>query len=146
MGQRRKAREAVLECLYSYEIRGNVTVEDVFPYSQERHQLDKEGSDFALELLRKTTTNIIELDRIIARHIDNWDLARLATIDKNILRLGLAELNYFPEIPKKVTIDEAIELAKLYGSADSGRFVNGVLDALSKDMHGDGAGGKSNPS
>jgi transcription antitermination protein NusB len=143
MGQRRKAREAVLECLYSYEIRGNVTIEDVFPYSQERHQLDKEGSDFALELLRKTTTNIAELDRIIARHIDNWDLARLATIDKNILRLGLAELNYFPEIPKKVTIDEAIELAKLYGSADSGRFVNGVLDALSKDLQGDGAGGNS---
>jgi transcription antitermination protein NusB len=141
MGQRRKAREAVLECLYSYEIRGDVKIEDIFPYSQERHQLDKEGSEFALALLRKATENIAELDRIIARHIDNWDLARLATIDKNVLRLGLAELNYFPEIPKKVTIDEAIELAKLYGSADSGRFVNGVLDALSKDLQGDTAGG-----
>ncbi len=141
MGQRRKAREAVLECLYSYEIRGDVKIEDIFPYSQDRHQLDKEGSEFALALLSKATENIAELDRIIARHIDNWDLARLATIDKNILRLGLAELNYFPEIPKKVTIDEAIELAKLYGSADSGRFVNGVLDALSKDLQGDTAGG-----
>jgi transcription antitermination protein NusB len=134
MGQRRKAREAALECLYSYEIRGNVGIEEIFPYSQERHQLDNEASDFAFSLLRKTTENIVELDRIIAKHIDNWDLARLATIDKNILRLGLAELHYFPEIPKKVTIDEAIELAKLYGSADSGRFVNGVLDALSKDL------------
>jgi transcription antitermination protein NusB len=141
MGQRRKAREAVLECLYSYEIRGDVKIEDVFPFSQERHQLDKEGSEFALALLRKATENIAELDRIIAKHIDNWDLARLATIDKNILRLGLAELNYFPEIPKKVTIDESIELAKLYGSADSGRFVNGVLDALSKDLQGDTPGG-----
>jgi transcription antitermination protein NusB len=140
MGQRRKAREAVLECLYSYEIRGDVKIEDIFPYSQERHQLDKEGSEFALALLRKATENIAELDRIIAKHIDNWDLARLATIDKNILRLGLAELNYFPEIPKKVTIDESIELAKLYGSADSGRFVNGVLDALSKDLRSDTAG------
>jgi N utilization substance protein B len=134
MGQRRKAREAVLECLYSYEIRGDVTIEEIFPYSQKLHQLGNEGSEFALALLHKTIENIPELDRIIARHIDNWDLTRLAMIDKNILRLGLAELYYFPEIPKKVTIDEAIELAKLYGSADSGRFVNGVLDALSKEM------------
>jgi transcription antitermination protein NusB len=144
MGQRRKAREVALECLYSYEIRENVSVEEIFPYSQERHQLDKEGSDFALALLRKTTENITELDSIIARHIDNWDLARLAMIDRNILRLGLAELHYFPEIPKKVTIDEAIELAKLYGSADSGRFVNGVLDALSKDLQSGEASHDSN--
>jgi N utilization substance protein B len=134
MGQRRKAREAVLECLYTLEIRGDVSVDDVFPFSQERHQLDDEASDFAKNLLIKTTENISELDKLIAKHIDNWDLGRLATIDKNILRLGLAELHYFPEIPKKVTIDEAIELAKIYGSADSGRFVNGVLDSLSKDV------------
>jgi transcription antitermination factor NusB len=134
MGQRRKAREVVLECLYTLEIRGDVSVDDVFPFSQERHQLDEEASDFAKNLLIKTTENLSELDKLIAKHIDNWDLARLATIDKNILRLGLAELHYFPEIPKKVTIDEAIELAKIYGSADSGRFVNGVLDALSKDV------------
>jgi transcription antitermination protein NusB len=134
MGQRRKAREAALECLYSYEIRGNTAIEELFPFSQERHQLDDEGSQFALALLKKTTENIGELDGLIAKHIDNWDMGRLATIDKNILRLGLAELHYFPEIPRKVTIDEAIELAKIYGSADSGRFVNGVLDALSKDI------------
>ena len=134
MGQRRKAREAVLECLYSFEIRGNTPVEELFPFSQERHELDDDGSQFALALLKKTAENIVHLDSLISKHIDNWDLGRLATIDKNILRLGLSELLYFPEIPRKVTIDEAIELAKLYGSADSGRFVNGVLDALSKDM------------
>jgi N utilization substance protein B len=134
MGQRRKAREAALECLYSYEIRGNTPVEELMPFSSERHHLDEEGVQFALALVKKATENIKELDTLIAKHIDNWDMARLATIDKNILRLGLAELHYFPEIPRKVTIDEAIELAKIYGSADSGRFVNGVLDALSKDV------------
>jgi transcription antitermination protein NusB len=133
MGQRRKAREAVLECLYCFEIRGNVSVDEIFPYSLERHELDEEGAKFALALLKKTTENLESLDGIISKHIDNWDLNRLAMIDKNILRQGLAELQFFPEIPKKVTIDEAIELAKTYGSADSGRFVNGVLDALSKD-------------
>ena len=134
MGQRRKAREAALECLYSYEVRGDSPVEDLFPYSRERHQLDQESSEFALALLRKTVSNIKELDDLISKHIENWNIERLAMIDRNILRLGLAELYYFPEIPRKVTIDEAIELAKIYGSADSGRFVNGVLDALSKDM------------
>lgn len=134
MGQRRKAREAALECLYSYEIRGDVSLEEIFPFSQERHNLDEEGSEFAFSLLKKTADNLAHLDGIIAKHIDNWDFQRLATIDKNILRLGLAELSYFPDIPRKVTIDEAIELAKIYGSADSGRFVNGILDALSKEM------------
>jgi N utilization substance protein B len=134
MGQRRQAREAVLECLYAFEIRGNATVEELFPFSQEMHALDEDGSQFALSLLKKTLENMQNLDEVISKHIDNWDLARLAMIDKNILRLGLAELNYFPDIPRKVTIDEAIELAKTYGSADSGRFVNGVLDALSKDI------------
>lgn len=134
MGQRRKAREAVLECLYTYEIRGDATIDEIFPYSSERNELDHDGSQFALALLKKTIDNLNELDSIIGKHIDNWDLQRLATVDKNILRLGLAELRYFSEIPRKVTIDEAIELAKIYGSADSGRFVNGVLDALSKDL------------
>jgi N utilization substance protein B len=134
MGQRRKAREAVLECLYEHEIRGDVTPEEIFPFSRERHELDNDGAQFALALLNKTLENIQELDTVISKHIDNWDFQRLAMIDKNILRLGLAELHYFPDIPKKVTIDEAIELAKTYGSADSGRFVNGVLDALSKDV------------
>ena len=134
MGQRRKAREAALECLYSFEIRDDITVEELFPYSKERHNLDDDAAEFALALVQKTVDNAVKLDEIISKHIDNWDFARLATIDKNILRLGLAELYYFPEIPKKVTIDEAIELAKIYGSADSGRFVNGVLDALSKEI------------
>jgi N utilization substance protein B len=134
MGQRRKAREAVLECLYCYEIRGDVTPEEIFPYSRERQQLDKDAAAFAMALLRKAIENLKQLDGAIAKHVDNWEMERLAMIDKNILRLGLAELYYFPEIPKKVTIDEAIELAKIYGSADSGRFVNGVLDALSKDL------------
>jgi len=134
MGQRRKAREAALECLYSYEIRSDTAVEELFPFSRELHRLDDDGAEFAFALVKKTVENVSKLDEIISKHIDNWDFARLATIDKNILRLGLAELYYFPEIPKKVTIDEAIELAKTYGSADSGRFVNGVLDAMSKEI------------
>jgi N utilization substance protein B len=134
MGQRRQAREAVLECLYESEIRGDAGIDDIFPSSRERHQLDRDSSEFARALLGKTLENIVALDSLISKHIEHWDMQRLATIDKNVLRLGLAELKYFPDIPRKVTIDEAIELAKTYGSSDSGRFVNGVLDALSKEI------------
>ena len=133
MGKRRSAREAALEALYCYEIRGDSSIEEIFPFCSERHELSKSSIDFALSLLKNTIDNLEIIDKEIACHIKNWEIKRLALIDKNVLRLGLAELLYFPDIPKKVTIDEAIELAKSYGSSESGRFVNGVLDALSKD-------------
>ncbi len=134
MGQRRKAREAVLESLYCWEIRGDVDPKEIFPFSAERHQLQGDTAEFALALLLKVVENVAFLDAAIAKHTENWEMERLAIIDKNILRLSLAELNFFPDIPRKVSIDEAIELAKIYGSSESGRFVNGVLDALSKDI------------
>jgi N utilization substance protein B len=134
MGKRREAREVVLESLYCYEIRGDTSIDEIFEYCREMHQLDDESADFAKSLLTKTIENLDQLDREIVAHVKNWDMNRLAITDKNVLRLGLAELFFFPDIPKKVSIDEAIELAKTYGSAESGRFVNGVLDALNKDM------------
>ena len=135
MGARRKAREAVLEALYCHEIReGEQPLEVVFAYCADGHNLDKSGREFGLGLFKKIVDKIDDLDKAIADHTKNWDFSRLAIIDKNILRLGLAEIYYFPDIPKKVSIDEAIELAKTFGSADSSRFVNGILDALGKDM------------
>jgi N utilization substance protein B len=134
MGKRRKAREAVLESLYSYEVRDKDSdLEKIFEYSQKTHDLDELSAEFGFVLFKKVVANLDELDKKIAAHTENWDFKRLAIIDKNILRLGLAEFKYFPDIPKKVSIDESIELAKLYGSADSSRFVNGVLDALGKE-------------
>ena len=135
MGARRKTREAVLEALYCYEIReGRQPPEEIFAYCADGHKLDKKGREFGLSLLNKTIEKLEDLDKAIAVHTKNWDFSRLAIIDKNILRLGLSEIYYFPDIPKKVSIDEAIELAKTYGSADSGRFVNGILDALGKEL------------
>lgn len=135
MGARRNAREAVLEALYCYEIRGDDSdLKPIFQYCAERHQLDDNGIKFGLSLFKKTVENMEEIDKAISSHTENWEFSRLAIIDKNIIRLGFAELSYFPDIPKKVSIDEAIELAKIYGSADSRRFVNGILDALGKDI------------
>ena len=135
MGARRKSREAVLKSLYCYEIRGeDLNLADIFNCCAEELRLDKKSAEFGLDLFKKVIEKKEELDKAIAEHTENWDFSRLAIIDKNILRLGLTEIYYFPDIPKKVSIDEAIELAKLYGSADSGRFVNGILDALGKDI------------
>lgn len=135
MGARRKAREAVLESLYCYEIReDDRDLATIFKYCADNHQLDEKSRKFGLELFKKTVEKMEEIDKAISSHTENWEFSRLAVIDKNIIRLGLAELYYFPDIPKKVSIDEAIELAKIYGSADSGRFVNGILDALGKDI------------
>jgi len=134
MGKRREARLAVLESLYCYEVRGDDEgLKEIFEYSGGEHKLDEKAADFGFVLFRKIVENLEELDKLIASHTENWDFGRLAIIDKNIIRLGLAEFKYFPDIPKKVSIDEAIELAKIFGSADSSRFVNGVLDAIGKD-------------
>ena len=94
---------------------------------------DGEVSEFATELVRGTLAEVSKLDDIIREVAQNWDLGRMATIDRNILRLAAYELLHCADIPPKVSINEAIELAKGYSTAESGTFVNGILDRL---MHG----------
>jgi len=133
MGQRHNARCAVLELLYAAEIGIEDKRSANFRYCADRNELNEDSSQFAESLHKTITDRLDEIDDILKNHIQNWDINRLAIVDKNILRIGVGELNFFPETPVKVAIDEAIELAKKYGSADSGRFVNGVLDAVCKD-------------
>lgn len=133
MGQRHKARCAVLDLLYSVEVGGKENIERNLKYCASLHKLNADGYAFAEKLFRVIYENIDSINSILEKFIRNWDIDRLAIVDKNILRLGIGEFKYFPDIPAKVTIDEAIELAKKYGSADSGRFVNGILDAVYND-------------
>ncbi|MDZ7693960.1 MAG: transcription antitermination factor NusB [Balneolaceae bacterium] len=90
---------------------------------------DKAGLKFAERLFLKTAKQKEELDNIIEDHIKNWKINRLATVDKLILRMALSEFLNFEEIPTKVTINEAIEIAKRFSTKKSGKFVNGILDA-----------------
>jgi len=133
MGQRHKARCVILELLYSTEIGGDKNIEANMNYCASLHNLSDDGYTFARKLFNTIRDNNIDIDDILKEHIKNWEIDRLAIVDKNILRMGVAEIKYFPETPVKVAIDEAIELAKKYGAADSGRFVNGVLDAICDD-------------
>lgn len=99
---------------------------------------DPEILSFAEELLRTTLAVKDEADRIIQEHATNWDLNRTTAVDRSLLRMATAELLEFEEIPPKVSIDEAIEIAKTYSTPDSGPFINGVLDAILMDLHDQG--------
>lgn len=128
-GRRRKAREIALQALYAAEISGDSldkVIRDVFAY----HDESAEVKDFARSMIEKCYQYRGELDEYIRRRTRNWDFSRIAVIDRLVMRMAICEFLYFFDIPPKVSIDEAIELTKLYSTDQSGRFVNGILDAV----------------
>lgn len=133
MGKRRKARELVLSSLYSYEIKEGSSRE-TFSHFLSKSKLDPPSKIFASDLYHKVINNIENIDIMIRECVKNWDFSRISVVDKNILRMGICELLFFGDVPRKVSIDESIELAKKYGGEDSGSFVNGVLDAIAKNL------------
>jgi N utilization substance protein B len=135
MGKRRKAREMVLQALYEAEF--SASEPDVILTRQvESRAPSQEMEDYARALFQETLSYRSVLDELIEGSLENWEMERIALIDKIILRFALAEVLYFPDIPSKVIINEAIEIAHRYSSADAGRFVNGVLDRLIREHRG----------
>ena len=134
MGRSRKARELVLQALYAFEISGE-GMERVLEDVLERQKPPADIAEFTTALVSKTVEHVAEIDEIIAQKVQRWELSRIAVVDKNLLRLAICELLYFDDIPQKVSINEAIELAKIYSTAESGRFVNGILDSVA-GLHG----------
>lgn len=131
MRKRTLARECALKILYRIEIsRDSVeaSIEDF--WSREIHREDVK--DFANTLIKGTREHLSRIDSIISDSAVNWEIKRIAVIDKNVLRLGIFEMLYMDDIPVKVSINEAIDLAKKYGDIDSGKFVNGILDKVKK--------------
>lgn len=127
---RTQAREAALKALYQLDLRPELSPSDL--ESQLREDAPHEESlAFARSLVEGTRARIAELDAEIEAVAENWTLARMATIDRNVLRLGAYELLHLKgEVPAAVVIDEAISLAKAYSTRDSGAFVNGILDKI----------------
>lgn len=138
MIQRREAREVVLQALYADDMgEGDLELilsEIVKPQLEE----DEGACKFAERLFLKTVNHSGELNEIIQAHAKNWRLDRLAVIDRQILRFALCELLHFEDIPTKVTINEAIEIAKKYSTSNSGKFVNGILDAALEKLKKEG--------
>ncbi len=137
MKRRRRARELALKGLYAEEISKNSLRTIVEKISSDSGS-DKAIAGFASELVKKTLEYKDFIDKNISSVIENWDIDRVALIDRIILRMALCELLYFHEIPPKVTINEAIDLAKKYSTAQSGRFVNGIIDSLYKRLKSEG--------
>lgn len=134
MGKRRKARELVLQVLYALEISGG-RIEAVLADVLDRQRPPPDVAEFTTLLATRTVGHLREIDGLIAQKVKRWELSRIAVVDRNILRLSICELLHFPDIPQKVSINEAIELAKTYSTKESGRFVNGILDSIA-GLHG----------
>jgi transcription antitermination protein NusB len=130
MSNRRNLRESVLKALYAHAQGGGDAAHVINMQIHPDIGKEKEEILFAEQLLLRTIKNSDEYDALISGKIKNWELGRIALVDKLILRMAICELLLFDDIPAKVTINEAIELAKEYSTANSGRFVNGVLDAI----------------
>ena len=131
--KRTRARELVLRALYLVDVRGPEAGAQV-PAFFAGETADPDVLQFARELFDGCIANRDELDRNIAVVAENWEIHRMAVIDRNILRLGTYEMMFVGDIPPKVSINEAIDLAKRYSTADSGAFVNGILDKLRRQL------------
>ena len=131
--RRRIVREKVVQALYAYEIAGD-PVDHVVRHVLVGLESNKTAHEFARSLVNETIRNTPEIDKVIRSKVANWDFSRIAVLDRLILRMAICELLYFKEIPPKVTMNEAIELAKLFSTERSGQFVNGVLDAVLSEM------------
>ncbi len=140
MRKRTKARECALQILYQIDITKD-SAENLLPAFWKGKRLESEIRDFATMLVKGVVENTQNIDEVITKYASNWRLKRMAVIDRNVLRLATYELLYCKDIPPKVSINEAIDLAKKYGDIDSGKFVNGILDRINKEEAPNGKAG-----
>jgi len=131
MATRHQARMAVVSLLYAYDL-GNQSISDFSDEILEEKKIRNKQRDFALDLFKGVTDHLAEVDEAIVKHLKDWDFDRLGSIERATLRLGGYEIMY-GELDSAVIINEAIEVAKAFGSEQSPKFINGVLDAISRD-------------
>lgn len=132
MRKRTRSRECALQILYSADIRKAAPLVEVSNDYWEKNSEEDSVKQFAMLLVQGTLENIQDIDKLITSYTDNWRIERMAVIDRNIIRMATFELIYLEQIPPKVAINEAVDLAKRFGDDESGRFVNGVLDKINK--------------
>jgi len=132
MGGRRLSREMALKVLFQIDL-VNAGIEETLEYTFKNGEFSDEVKEFTLILVKGAMSNLSEIDKTINKYTKNWSLERITNIDRNILRIAIYEILYLKDIPKSVSINEAVELAKKYGTKSSFSFVNGVLGKIDKD-------------
>ena len=136
MSNRHLARTIAMQSLYQWDFSGkpDQQVTEIIGFNMKEFAPDFDDKGFVKELVENVTANSAKIDKIITQYAPDWPIEQITTVDRNILRIGVWELKFSDTIPSKVAINEAIELAKTFGGESSGRFVNGVLGAIYKDM------------
>ncbi len=138
MKERSRARGWALQTLYAWETRGMVEPPArVLRQLQSERRISAASIPYAQQLLTELGAHVQQIDDEVQNALSNWRIERLAVIDRNILRLATAEMMFMEDVPPRVSIQEAILLAEKYGTVDSPRFVNGVLDALMRGLDGE---------
>jgi transcription antitermination protein NusB len=142
MGARSVARERALQALYQLEVQ-ETSVSDALDAAftaagaepgAPSGKPDPESRRFAQQLVEGTHAHRAEIDALIEAHSHNWRLDRMGQIDRNVLRLAIFELKWLPDVPRKVTINEAVELGKRFGTEASSAFINGLLDRIAAEL------------
>lgn len=131
MGARRKSRELALQMLFQYDMAGNAPATIILTFD-ELQKAKPPVRDFAVRIFEGTVAHLEEIDGMIQAQADNWRISRMAVVDRNIIRMSIYEFMHESETPKLVIIDEAIEVAKKFGTQKSGQFINGILDGILK--------------
>ena len=143
MKKRSRGRELALQFLYQVDLRGDGILDECEDYLRSE-ETDREARSFAKRLIEGTHQHLERLNETIQSVAQNWDISRMAVIDRNVLRLATYELLFCDDIPPKVAINEAIELGKRYSTQNSGAFINGILDKI-KSRFADGSGAGAGP-
>lgn len=134
MGERRKAREFALQVMYAID-QSKLSCDEVLRrFWAVNHEVSAESRSFTEQLVKGTFERLQEIDDLISKYSANWKIGRMSVVDRNILRTAIYELNWCGDIPVRVTLNEAIEIAKVYGTEESGSFVNGILDKAAKGI------------
>lgn len=134
MGRRRKARELALQLLYELDLRGEDDIGPTADEFWERQRAPEEVRAYADALVRGTKAHQAKIDGLISRFAERWDLERMAVVDRNILRAAIFELMGESDVPPKVAINEALEIARKFSTEESTRFINGVLDRVRREL------------
>ena len=131
MGARRKARELALQMLFQFDMAGNAP-ETIVALFEDLQKSKPNTREFAVKIFNGTVNHMQEIDDMIQQQADNWRLTRMAVVDRNIIRMSIYEFMHETDTPKLVIIDEAIEIAKKFGTQKSSQFINGILDGILK--------------
>lgn len=134
MGKRRQSRELAVQFLYQIDITGNDNLQKSMDGFWNEQDVEADVKEFSNRIINKVIEQKKEIDKLIVSYTTNWDISRIAVVDRNVLRVAISELLYMDDIPPIVSINEAVDIAKKYGTSESGKFVNGILDKIRMEM------------